>query len=353
MAPVALGSLFSARMHEAGHDVSLLARGERLAALRRHGVQLAKGDSPAVRRVPVPAVAHPAGGYDLVAVFVRTHQVDAVLESLAGLDGDVLFLLNWAAGAEPLGAVIGHERVLLGFPTFAGTMDGDVVRYRATSLMTRLFPMPIGEPDGRTTPRLERIVRAFRTAGINAKAEPQMDAYLKTHTAFEVPLGQAVNAAGGPAALADDPDAVRGMIRLMRQNLAAMPTPPVPRGFVALQTLPEVLLVAMLRRFLRSPTAAQLDNASPAARAELERMAEQMRACARVRQAIGGCASSAGSHVRREDSRCQGAPSTNHTQTLSDAAALKKRPRIRGTRVTRRRRTRRRTDGWTCLTPGG
>jgi len=39
------GSLFSARLHEAGHDVSLLARGERLAALRRHGVQLAEGDS--------------------------------------------------------------------------------------------------------------------------------------------------------------------------------------------------------------------------------------------------------------------------------------------------------------------
>ncbi len=54
------GSLFSARLHEAGHDVSLLARGERLAALRRYGVQLAEADSPAVRRVPVPVVDHPA-----------------------------------------------------------------------------------------------------------------------------------------------------------------------------------------------------------------------------------------------------------------------------------------------------
>ncbi len=34
------------------------------------------------------------------------------------------------------------------------------------------------------------------------------------------PLGQAVHAAGGPVALAADPDAVRGMIRLIRQNLA-------------------------------------------------------------------------------------------------------------------------------------
>lgn len=278
-----LGSLFSARMHEAGHDVSLLARGERLTALRQHGVQLAEGNSPTVRRVPVPVVERPVGRYDLIAVFVRTHQVEAVLESLASCEGDVLFMHNWAAGAEPLGAVIGHERVLLGFPTAAGTMDGDVVRYRATSLMTRLIPTPIGESDGRITPRLERIVREFRAAGINAKAEPKMDAWLKTHAAFEVPLLQAVNAAGGPVALAEDPDAVRGMIRLMQKNLAAMPTPPVPRGFVALQALPSGLLVAMLRRFLRSQTAAQLNSPSHAAKAELEQLAKQLRTYASVR----------------------------------------------------------------------
>ncbi|NUP62499.1 MAG: ketopantoate reductase family protein [Nonomuraea sp.] len=275
-----LGSLFAARMHEAGHDVSLLARGERLTSLRRHGVQLAEGDSPAVRRIPVPVVEHPDSGYDLITVFVRTHQVEAVLESLAGLEGDVLFLHNWAAGAQPLGAVIGHERVLLGFPTAAGTMDGDVVRYRKTTFMTRRVAMPIGEPDGRTTPRLERIVETFRAAGINAKAEPHMDAWLKTHAAFEVPLGQAVHVAGGPVELAADPDTVRGMLHLVRQNLAAMATPPVPRAFAALRTLPQGLLVTALRRFLKSPTAVHsgLNHPSPAAAAELALLAEQLRA---------------------------------------------------------------------------
>jgi 2-dehydropantoate 2-reductase len=90
-----------------------------------------------------------------------------------------------------------------------------------------------------------------------------------------------------PVALAADPHAVRAMIRLMRQNLAAMPTPTVPRGFVALQTVPEGLLTAMLRRFLRSKTAAHsgLNNATPAAEAaELEQTAEQLRANARARR---------------------------------------------------------------------
>ena len=281
-----LGSLLAARLHEAGHDVALLARGERLAALRRHGIQLAEEDSPVVRRVPVPVVEAPTDGYDLIAVVVRAHQIDPVLESVAGLDSDVLFLHAWAAGAEPLGAAIGHERVLLGFPTGGGTMDGDVVRYRATTFVTRRVPMQIGEPDGRDSPRLKRIVRTFRTAGINARAEPRMDARLKTHAAVVVPLGQAAAAAGGPAALAADPEAVRGMLGRMRQNLAALPTPPVPRSFATVLNLPDGVLVPVIRRFLRSPTATHsgLSNTSPATEAaELERLAEQIRAQGRPR----------------------------------------------------------------------
>ncbi|RLL65572.1 2-dehydropantoate 2-reductase N-terminal domain-containing protein [Streptomyces sp. Z26] len=274
------GTLFAARMYEAGHEVTLLARGARLAALRQNGVRLAQEDSPAVQRLPIPVVGTPADAYDLIAVFVRAHQVDPVLESLAEIRGDVLFLLNWAAGPEPLTAALGHERVLLGFPTNGGTMDGDVVRYRGSSALTRRVAMPIGEPDGRTTPRVARLVDTFRAAGINAAAETRMDAWLTTHAAFEVPLGQAAGAAGGPVALAADPAAVHAMLEQIRRNLATRGTPPVPRAFTALRSLPQGLLVTVLRRFLRSPTAVHsgLNDSSPAAAAELERLAAQLRA---------------------------------------------------------------------------
>ena len=158
--------------------------------MREYGILLAKGGSPAIRQVPVSLAEQPGGPYDLTAVFVRTHQVDAVLESLAGLDGDALSLLNWAAGPEPLGAAIDLKRVPLGFPTAAGTMDGGVVRYRATTIMTRLIPMPIGEPDGRTTPRSERVVQMFRFASINAKFEPKMGAWLTLLKGPETALPQ-------------------------------------------------------------------------------------------------------------------------------------------------------------------
>jgi 2-dehydropantoate 2-reductase len=279
----ALGSQYAVRLHEAGHDVSLLARGERLAALRRDGVRLAEGDDPVVRQVRVPVVERPGDAYDLIAVLVRAHQVDAVLESLTGVGGDVLFMLNWAGGAEPLAAVLGPGRVLLGAPVSGGTMDGDIVRYRAPTRLTRLVRMPIGEPGGRRTPRLDRIVRTMRSAGIHARHEPRMDAWLRTHAAFAMPLEQAVHAAGGPEALAADPAALRDMLHRIRQLLAALPTAPVPRGFAAVRTLPDGLLVPVLRRFLLGPTAAHsgLSSASPAATAEQERLAEQLRASGR------------------------------------------------------------------------
>jgi 2-dehydropantoate 2-reductase len=273
-----LGSLYAARLHETGHDVTLVARGARLKYLTEHGVQLAEGDSPVMRSVRVPVVGSAVGSYDLILVFVRSHQVDVVLESIAGVGGDVLFLLNWAAGPDAWATAIGRERVLLGFANQGGTFDGDVVRYRRSTPLTRLVSMPIGEVDGTTTPRLERILGAFRSSGFTAKAEPRMDAWLKTHAAFEVPLGQAVHAAGGLDALASDASAIRAMIQLMRRNLKALPGRPVPFVFSALRTMPEGLLVSVFRRFLHSSAAEPLNTNSPAVSAELDLLAAQIHA---------------------------------------------------------------------------
>lgn len=280
-----LGSLYATRLLDAGVDVTLAARGDRLASIRDHGVLVAEGDDGPVRSVPVPVIDSPSGDWDLILVLIRAHQIGAALEALAGLTGDVLFLLNWAGGPEPLEAVLGHDRVLLGFPNQGGVMDGDVVRYRPASGLTRLVSMPIGESDGERTPRLERIVEMFRNAGFAVKAEPQMDAWLRTHAAFEVPLGLAVHAAGGPDALAEDRVAVRAMLQSMRRSLTTMPNPTVPGPFRLLRILPEVLLVPVLRRFLRSSAARPLRTDSAAVSGELEMLAEQQRSSAPDRAA--------------------------------------------------------------------
>lgn len=272
-----LGTGYAARLHETGHDVELLARGARLSALREHGVLLAEVGSQTVRRVDVPVVDSPAAAYDLILVLVRAHQIETALPSLATTEGVVLFLVNWAAGPAPLTAALG-DRVLLGFPSFGGgVMDGDVVRYRGPSPLDRLIAMPIGEPDGTPTPRVDHLVRMFRAAGIGAKPELRVDAWLKTHAAFEVPLGQAARGAGGPATLADAPDRVRDMIIDIRHNLGNLAEGPVPRAFGALRAVPERILLPLFRAFLRSSAAVPLNTDSAAAFGELDLLAEQLR----------------------------------------------------------------------------
>ena len=270
------GSLYAARLSDAGHTVSLLARGARLASLREHGLQLVEEGGSHVRRVSLSVVDHAADGYDLTLVLVRAQQLDDVIESITGHSGDVLFLLNWAGGMQPLTTALGAERVLLGFPTLGGTMRGDLVSFRASSPLTNLVAMPIGETDGRSTQRLANTIALFRAAGIKAKAESRMDAWLTTHAAFEVPLGQSVHAAGGLEQVAGDTDALRAMVRSIRSSLGSIPGQPVPSAFCILRTAPEVLLVPLFRRFLRSKAAVPLSTATPTARRELERLAEQL-----------------------------------------------------------------------------
>ena len=56
-----LGSLLAGRLHKAGVDVSILARGQRLADLREHGVVLEDAHSGDRESYPVPVVEEPGG----------------------------------------------------------------------------------------------------------------------------------------------------------------------------------------------------------------------------------------------------------------------------------------------------
>ncbi len=51
-----LGSVYAARLHEAGHDVRILARGRRLAEIRQHGIVLEELRSGQHLDAGVPAV---------------------------------------------------------------------------------------------------------------------------------------------------------------------------------------------------------------------------------------------------------------------------------------------------------
>jgi 2-dehydropantoate 2-reductase len=176
-----LGSLYAARLQEAGQHVSLLARGQRLEEIREHGIVLENvlSGQTTTTRVKVIEQLGPAERYDLAVVVMGKHQVAAILPRLAANKQvpSVLFLHNNAGGPQAMIETLGRERVLLGFAGAGGKREGHVIDY----LLINQQPTTLGEVDGRTTPRLEQIADAFKDAGFPVAISSNIDAALKTH----------------------------------------------------------------------------------------------------------------------------------------------------------------------------
>ncbi|MCU0522468.1 MAG: alpha/beta hydrolase, partial [Anaerolineae bacterium] len=151
-----LGSLFAAQLHVAGHNVVILARGQRLADIREHGVVVHNlvNDETLTAPVRTVEVLLPDDAYDLVLVIMRKNAALTILPILAAntRTPNVLFLMNNAAGPGALIEALGRERVLIGFPSSAGYRDGYTM-HCLTGIPEDKAPIPFGEIDGTITTR--------------------------------------------------------------------------------------------------------------------------------------------------------------------------------------------------------
>lgn len=284
-----LGSLYAARLAHAGHDLTLLARGQRLAELRAHGIVIEDAATGQRSTTSVNLVKQlaPDDAYDLVVVLVRKNQVSAILPILAANRQTpmVLFMVNNAAGPDAYVAALGRERVLLGFPGAGGVRVGHMVRAYVAPRGTQ--PTTIGELDGAVTARLRQIAAVFASAGFPVAINRTMDAWLKTHVAVVSPIANALYAAGGDTfRLARTRDGLVLLIRAIREGLCvlqALDIPITPPRFRALLRLPEPLLIALLRRGFASERAAvALAGHANAARDEMQCLADEFRALTRA-----------------------------------------------------------------------
>jgi ketopantoate reductase len=262
-----LGSLFAARLRQGGNDVSLLARGQRLADLREHGVVLEDvrtGQRTVTRVNLVDGLApddapHDRQAYHLVLVVMRKNSALEILPSLAANrhTPNVLFLGNNAAGPGAYVEALGRERVLIGFPNAAGYREGHLVRCLAGTQDNPSI-VPFGEVDGSITERTRQVARILASApGFGAEIRPDMDAWLKYHVALLFPsLGPALYAAGTDRLrLARTRDLLVLAVRAIREGfgvLRALGYPITPARFRPLTWVPEPILVLLVNRLLQN-----------------------------------------------------------------------------------------------------
>lgn len=166
-----LGGYVGGMLAQAGEDVTFIARGAQLKALRDHGLTVqsrATGDfTRAVAATDDPASI---GHVDLVLFCVKTYDLDAAaaaLPPLIGPDTMVLPLQNGIDSPDRLAHLLGAGPVLGGVAYIVATrVAPGVIAHNGN---TRIV---FGERNGGTSPRAERLRDMFSRTAITGELHP-------------------------------------------------------------------------------------------------------------------------------------------------------------------------------------
>lgn len=172
------GGLFGGLLARAGEDVTFIARGAHLQAMRARGLTVRStrvGDfHVAARATDDPAAVGPV---DLVLFCVKAYDTEAAAERmrpLIGPDTVVLPVQNGIDSAERIERIIGPGHVVGGLAAVSSVVEAPgVVHHRAGPDLIRL-----GELDGRHSARVDAVAEALRRAGIKAEVAPDVRAAL-------------------------------------------------------------------------------------------------------------------------------------------------------------------------------
>ena len=172
----AVGGFYGARLARAGHDVTFIARGAHLAAIRERGLAIR---SPSLGgftvRAPAEEDTSKVGPVDVVILTVKAYDNPGALPLLApmiGTETSVLTLQNGVDSAQEVAAVVGESRVI-GGTTYIATALSEPGIIDQTGTHRRIV---FGEVFG-ALPCLSIRVRAIHDAftGADIQSEPVDD----------------------------------------------------------------------------------------------------------------------------------------------------------------------------------
>ena len=172
----ALGSLYAASLARDGHDVSLVARGDRAQALAKHGIPVT-GAECFTARCDIVTDPQRLRSCDLLIMATKTYDTAGALQSLRELKVTSAFSVqNGVQKNEALAQAFGPSTVL-GAVTMIGAevlaAQGDApgaVRYTRAGMTT------IGEMAGGESPRVDELVREMQRAGLKFDASDRIAA---------------------------------------------------------------------------------------------------------------------------------------------------------------------------------
>ena len=169
-----VGGLFGAALAKAGADVTFIARGKHLEAMKSKGLRV-ESQLGNTHLQPTQATDDPAsvGPVDYVIFCVKLWDVEsagAQIKPMVGKDTAVIPLQNGIDAPERLIAILGKDAVMGGVASVSATIAEPGV-IRQTGTQTRML---FGELDGKKRERGEIFAAMCKKAGIDGVHSDQI-----------------------------------------------------------------------------------------------------------------------------------------------------------------------------------
>src|SRR5688572_6791699 len=176
----AIGGWIAAKLVQAGEAVSVLARGETLAALHSDGLRLTEGEGTATVEVRVSDDPGEIGVQDVLMIAVKAPSLADAAEAARLLIGPETIIVPMLNGVprwfteQPLASVDPGSRIAAALPQ--AQIIGSVVHAACSRpapshvVVKHADNLILGEPRGGTSPRIGQLAALFERAGIKAEA---------------------------------------------------------------------------------------------------------------------------------------------------------------------------------------
>jgi 2-dehydropantoate 2-reductase len=164
-----VGGYFGARLVKGGADVTFIARGANLAAMRANGLSV-ESSLEAIRLPKVNVTDDPRsiGPVDMVLFGVKLWDTESAARSLLPIMGPqtgIISLQNGVQKDDTLRQVLGEGAVLGGTAYIAATIGRPGVIVQTGTMQRIVF----GEYDGRRSERAQALLAAAKAGGITAE----------------------------------------------------------------------------------------------------------------------------------------------------------------------------------------
>ena len=216
-----VGGFYGARLAKGGADVTFIARGAHLEAMRARGLRV---ESPLIGDFVLPEVKatdDPAsiGPVDVVLITVKSYALTDAARAIVPLIGEhtvVIPLLNGVDIAERINEIVGAGHLMGGVVyVLAAIAEPGVIRHFNADRLV------FGELDGGPSERGQAIEAVMKAAGVPGEFSTDIQKEIWNKFIFLSALAGITSVTRSPAGVVrEDPDIRRLLIACMQESVA-------------------------------------------------------------------------------------------------------------------------------------